>query len=124
MATATEDLEGWLEAVWKAGGTDLHIAVGSPPLGRVDGRLSPIEGEPVLDGNRVALLVREFLTAVGVVMGDRDNIDFGLTWHDTARFRGNVYRRAGRFAMALRLIPLAIPTPGRARPAPGGRGSW
>jgi twitching motility protein PilT len=110
MATATEELEGWLEAVWKAGGTDLHIAAGAPPLGRVDGRLSPIEGEPVLDGPRVAVLVREFLTAIGVVMGDRDNVDFGLTWRDEARVRGNIYRERGGVAFALRLIPLAIPS--------------
>ena len=110
MATATEEVEWWLGVVWKAGGTDLHLAVGAPPLGRVDGQLEPIEGEGALDAERVSTLVHSFLAAIGVSLDDRDDVDFGLTWRNTARVRGNVYRERGSVALAMRLIPLAIPS--------------
>ena len=49
-----------LEALWQAGGTDLLLSVGLPPMLRVDGRLSPAVALPsgsaggTLDGLRLA----------------------------------------------------------------------
>src|SRR6185369_6339794 len=44
--------------------------------------------------------------------------DFSFTYHTTHRFRGNCFVTQGVLAMALRSIPLAIPTPEELRLPP------
>lgn len=106
----SSQVERWLEVVWEAGGTDLHIAAGRAPSARVDGRLEPIEGEAVLDEDAATATILGFLEAHGADLGEADDVDFGLTFRDEVRVRGNAYRERSSIALALRLIPLRIPT--------------
>ena len=106
----TSQVEQWLETVWAAGGTDLHIAAGRAPSGRVDGRLEPLPGVEILDEDAASAIILGYLEAHGPDLGEHDDVDFGLTLKDEVRVRGNVYRERGGLAMALRLIPLRIPT--------------
>jgi twitching motility protein PilT len=104
-------ISAWIGAVWKSGGTDLLLTVGVPPLARVDGDYGPLEGETPLgeaDTERIAkrVLTPELLQT----LDDRQQVDFSLTWHDNVRVRGNAYLQRGSIAIALRIIPLTIPT--------------
>ena len=42
-----------------SGGSDLHLAQGQPPKVRVHGAVTPIEGEPVLEGEMIMKLLGE-----------------------------------------------------------------
>ena len=106
----SSQVEQWLETVWAAGGTDLHVAAGRAPSGRVDGRLEPLAGEEVLDEDAASSIILGYLESHGADLGEDDEVDFGLTLKDEVRVRGNAYRERGGLAMALRLIPLRIPT--------------
>jgi twitching motility protein PilT len=104
-------ISDWIETVWKAGGTDLLLTAESPPLARIDGEYAAIEGEPVLTAARTEEIARKVIAAD--LMKDFDTvhqIDFSLTWHDNVRVRGNAYRQRGAIAIALRIIPIEIPT--------------
>src|SRR3954447_13121228 len=104
-------ISDWIETVWKAGGTDLLLTAESPPLARVDGEYAGIEGEPVLTAARIEEIARKVIAAD--LLKDFDavhQIDFSLTWHDSVRVRGNAYRQRGAIAIALRIIPIEIPT--------------
>ncbi len=103
-------VEEWIEAVWAVQGTDLHVAAGAAPLARMNGVLVPIEGADVLDAAGAARAIEAFVASCDVDLGDRTDVDFGLTWRETARIRGNVYRERNGIALALRMIPLEIPT--------------
>jgi twitching motility protein PilT len=48
MAAATLRIENLLEEVVKRKASDLHLQVGLAPMIRVDGKLGPISGTPVL----------------------------------------------------------------------------
>src|SRR6188474_411482 len=47
-------------ASWRA--SDLHFLVGSPPIVRVDGRLTPLGDEPIVSGEFIEALLAIFLT--------------------------------------------------------------
>ena len=44
------------------------------------------------------------------VFVENTQVDFSLTWEDSARVRGNAYVQRGAAAVALRIIPLEIPS--------------
>jgi twitching motility protein PilT len=110
IATGTR-IDELLEAVWSAGGTDLLLTAGAPPQMRVHGELHAIADHPPLTGEATDALLAELLTperAAGwEVHAERD---FAFSWRDQARVRGNAFSQRGKTAVALRLVPRAIPT--------------
>ena len=109
----TTPMEHLLRYLWETHATDLHLAAGTVPRVRIDGKLYPVpdEGESTED----------FLVSVleGIILSDHDRatlederqLDFAFTWGGSARFRANAFFQMDRPALALRLIPTEIPTP-------------
>ncbi len=104
-------VDRYLRTLWEAGGSDLMITAGSPPLVRVDGILRPIGGEPVLHPDDTERIV---LAVLGDEYAERFHrirqIDFSFSWGERARLRGNAFHQRGTVALALRIIPYSIPT--------------
>jgi twitching motility protein PilT len=107
---AALSVEAWLEATWEANGTDLHITAGAPPMMRVGGELVPVPKVKVLTPAETERLARELLRERADSLATSKDVDFGFTWRDCARIRGNAYRQRGSLSVALRLIPLRVPT--------------
>jgi twitching motility protein PilT len=105
----SDALQGWLEAAWADRGTDVHVAVGVAPVLRVDGTLRAIEGAEALSEEDVDGILRDLIGDRIDELGDND-VDFGFTWGGRARIRGNAYQDMNGRSVALRLIPLAVPT--------------
>ena len=82
------------------------------PRMRVDGRLGPIEGQPVLTPDDMrAGTSRDLLTAeLHAELYEKKEVDFSFSYRDTHRFRGNCFIQQGIVALSLRSIPLAIPS--------------
>jgi len=100
-----------LNALWEAGGTDLLFTAGRPPLIRVQGELTPLDGEPSMSGADVEKLVRDLLTATqSAEFATGHEIDIAFDWRDLARVRGNAFRQRGYVSLALRVVPRAVPT--------------
>lgn len=100
-----------LEQLWNARGTDLLLTVGADPQIRVHGELSPVRGTAALTSDDTTRLLNELLTAeqFSEVSGGNE-LDFSFSWRDLGRVRGNAFRQQGHIAIALRIIPQAIPT--------------
>ncbi|MFH1759093.1 MAG: type IV pilus twitching motility protein PilT [Patescibacteria group bacterium] len=91
--------------------SDLHISVGRRPILRIDGRLIPLEKEPIItpeiaEGLVIAMLSTEQKTRF---LKEKE-IDLSYAFEDKARFRVNVFFQKGFMAAALRLIPSHIKT--------------
>ena len=98
-------------ALWRAGGTDLLLTVGLPPMLRVDGSLIPAPGTTALTADDTEALLAEVLTPAQVESWDAcQEYDFSFSWRDEARIRGNAFTQRGLTAVALRMIPRSIPT--------------
>ncbi|MHB9134003.1 MAG: type IV pilus twitching motility protein PilT [Armatimonadota bacterium] len=100
-----------LELVVEGGGSDLHIAVGLPPVYRIDGDL--------LHGNYnkftpqiVQRMCYDILTDEQIQKFENTlELDFSYQLGKTSRFRVNYFRDRGAVAAAFRTIPYKIPTP-------------
>jgi twitching motility protein PilT len=103
-------IDNYLNELWDAKGTDLLLTVGAPPLVRVDEEIRALD-EPVLKSSDVERLVLGSLTeTMAEQLKEHKEIDFSFNWQGKARFRGNAFYQRRSMAMALRLIPFAIPT--------------
>ena len=104
-------MDGLLDVVWQAGGTDLLLTAGAPPQMRVHGELRSVPGHPRLTTRDTDALLTELLTEAQAASLDlRREYDFSVSWRDVARVRGNAFSQSGQTAVALRIIPRQIPT--------------
>jgi twitching motility protein PilT len=104
-------VDGLLEELWNAGGTDLLLTAGIPPQIRVHGDLYPVHGARPLTADDTEAMVAELLSpAQSAAFAAQQDYDFSFGWRDQARIRGNVFVQRDQTALALRMIPRAVPT--------------
>jgi twitching motility protein PilT len=105
-------LDAWLAALDERDGTDILLTHDSPPLLRVDGRLSPLDGAEPLTGDEIEVIAR---SQIKDQYGDRlhqgRDVDFSFSWRDKARIRANAFYQRGNCSLSIRRIPMRIPTP-------------
>ena len=89
--------------------SDIHITVGLPPVLRVDGALTDAGDIPVDDAFADSA-AGELLPPEQLEIYRRDGeADLAVTISG-ARIRVNIFRQQGHTALALRLLPLRVPT--------------
>jgi twitching motility protein PilT len=89
-------------------GSDLHLGVGVPPLGRVRGDLVPLATAPLTQTDMERLLF-EITDAhqKHVILNDWD-LDFAYQYGKKARFRANYFYKQTGLAAVFRTIPSQI----------------
>jgi twitching motility protein PilT len=104
-------IELLLEDVVKREASDLHLQVGLPPMIRIDGSLSPVQGLAALNEESIENLVFSLLDEdqKQILLRDKE-FDFSFAFGDLGRFRVNAFHERGNIAAALRLIPSQIRT--------------
>jgi twitching motility protein PilT len=103
-------IDGHLDALWQARGTDLLLTVGLPIQLRVDGELRPLDDARLTADDTVALLGELLTDDQQAAWGGQHEYDFSFSWRDSARVRGNAFTQRGQTTVALRMIPRDIPT--------------
>ncbi len=99
-----------LKEVVERKASDLHIAPGSPPRLRINGKLIPAEGYGVLSPADTKQLIYSVLTDFQKKRLEEDlELDFSFGIKGLARFRGNAYYQRTTLAAAFRLIPYKVP---------------
>ena len=100
-----------LENVVNANASDLHISVGDPPYLRINTKLQPVANAPALSLEDVNYFLSQLLEEDQLSILDVNReIDFSVALGNKARFRVNAFYQKGAPAIALRLIPMKIPT--------------
>lgn len=91
------------------GASDIHITAGTPPIIRVDGRLVPLIGYPILNPKDTQQLIYSFMNEKQKKnFEERKELDFSFGIRGLGRFRVNVFYQRGTVAAALRRIPYEI----------------
>lgn len=104
-------IEILLEEVFRKKASDLHLQVSLPPMLRIDGSLTPMQGYGPLDEAGVEQLIVSILTQDQFQILNKDKeFDFSFAFGTLGRFRVNAYHERGNLAAALRLIPNDIKT--------------
>jgi twitching motility protein PilT len=103
-------LDELLELVVETEASDLHLAVGLPPILRIDGELKATRYEP-LDPPTLQRLVYDTLTDDQIQRFETNlELDCSYQLRKISRFRVNIFRDRGNVAAAYRRIPTRIPT--------------
>ena len=89
--------------------SDLHLTAGAPPMVRVRGRLTPLEGYPKLSTTDTREIVYSILTNDQRQKFENEwQLDFAYSVPGHARFRVNAYMQRAAMGAAFRLIPATI----------------
>lgn len=93
------------------GASDLHIAVGKPPILRVNGQLKPISDMPVIGQDLAYKMITSILTKRQSTKFKEDReLDLSYQPSEINRFRVNLHYEKGNMGMAARVIPKYPPT--------------
>lgn len=90
--------------------SDLHITVGMPPVLRVNGSLIPV-CDIKLTPDDTTKYAKEILgDKLYSEYNEKGEIDTSYSEKGVGRFRVNVFKQRGSDALALRVVPLQVPT--------------
>ena len=103
------DLDTLLTKAFRLGASDIHLRIKLPPVFRINGKLVKTE-LPELTANDINSFVKK------IVPVDRlkdlpymKNIDLAYSIPGVCRFRVNIFKQRGTFAIVMRTIPAKIP---------------
>ncbi|MGL4593854.1 MAG: type IV pilus twitching motility protein PilT [Thermoguttaceae bacterium] len=97
-----------LETVFVRGASDLHIAVGQPPVLRLHGHLVKLETKVLEPEDTVSLMKSITPERCQQELQQSGSTDFGFAFGDKARFRVSVFKQRGNTGMVLRQIPTQL----------------
>ncbi len=111
----TEELDNLLATMLQIseGISDLLFVAGKPPQIEIHGQLKSFEAEPVLTSARIESLARVIINGSPRLLEEltaHGSCDCGYALGKLGRFRANIYRQNGNFAMVLRRLPSEIPS--------------
>jgi twitching motility protein PilT len=104
------EMNDLLQLVVDEGASDLHLAVGVPPVLRIHGRMSPIDATPLKAEDTERFM--KSITSEDHQQRIREGggTDFGFGFGTAARFRVSVLKQKGNIGVVLRQIPSRLMT--------------
>ncbi len=104
-----KSIDELLAQVTKAGASDLHIKVGSPPMIRVDGELGNLD-EPPCSPDDTKDYAASLMSEKQIRrFSETNEIDFAYSAAQVGRYRVNVYRQRGTISIAMRQVMTNVP---------------
>jgi len=110
VSVGTNRIDRFLSVLPKRNGSDLHLAVGSPPIIRIDGDLERIRYRSLSEGDFYNLVGPVAPPRIWSQYGETGDVDFAYQMGSEARFRVNLFRQERGSAAVFRLIPARVPT--------------
>jgi len=100
-----------LEQVVKMGASDLHLSMGVSPVVRVNTALSPLSDIPPLTVEDIEFFLSQILNQEQKdILDVNKELDLSVALGKQVRFRVNVFYQKGYPSVAMRTIPLTVPT--------------
>ena len=104
------DMVSLLRMLIDRDGSDLHISVDNPPVGRVHGHLQFFGDDPLNAEDSESLMKSIASVDNQQELQEVGGTDFGFAFEDVARFRVSVFKQRGNIGLVLRLIPRTLLT--------------
>jgi twitching motility protein PilT len=99
-----------LEKMIAARASDLHLKAGTPPVVRVDGVLYTLDEAPP-SASELREVTQQLLNEEQrLYFSTHSEIDFAFGVSGLARFRANIFMQRGTPALALRHVPVEVPS--------------
>ncbi|MBI2461071.1 MAG: type IV pilus twitching motility protein PilT [Candidatus Rokubacteria bacterium] len=102
------DIADLLIQTKERGASDLHLSAGSPPMIRLHGVMTPLDGAP-LGREDVHRMIYEVLNDdQRRIFEEQRDLDFAIELGDVARFRVNVFHQRNGEGAVFRVVPTQI----------------
>ena len=103
-------VDQFLKYLVSVNGSDLHMAVGSPPLIRLHGDLQRLKGQPLNPKENLEMTMEILTERQQKTLREHKDLDFSYEIRDVGRFRANAYLQRKGVDMVFRSIPTKIPS--------------
>lgn len=91
-------------------GSDLHLSIGHPPLGRIRGELTPLREAPLTQQELEDMLFEITTPEQKRIIVEELDLDFAYSHGTKARFRANYFYKMTGIAAVFRTIPTKVLT--------------
>lgn len=100
-----------LEKVYEINASDLYLTINTPPVLRINGALNALEGYDKMKVEDIEFFLSQVLSQEQKDLLDLNKeVDFSVALGNKTRFRVNAFYQKGYPAVALRLVPMIIPS--------------
>ncbi len=103
------DFSAVLEAMVKAGASDLHLKAGSPPVIRIEGALHVMDLPTMTKDSLVAAVDQILTPRQKKTLEETRELDIGFSVPGLSRFRCNCYWQRGTVALSMRRVTADVP---------------
>jgi len=107
---STIQIDRLLETTVKRKASDLHLAVGRPPVLRMHGHLRELQTKVLEPEDTVALMKSITPERIQQEYEEEGSGDFGFAYGEEARFRVAIFKQKGYCSLVLRRIPNKLMT--------------
>jgi twitching motility protein PilT len=107
---STMQIDRLLETCVKRKASDIHLAVGKPPVLRLHGHMRELQTK-ILDGEDTVALMKSITPErIQQEYEEQGSGDFGFAFGEAARFRVSIFKQKGYCSLVLRRIPNTLLT--------------
>jgi twitching motility protein PilT len=103
-------IDAFLKLGTQQGCSDIHLAVGVPPMLRMNGDLMPIKFRELRAAELEGYVTEVLTRSQADYFAAGNDLDFSYVSEDGGRFRVNVYRKDTGIGATFRAIPTEVPT--------------
>jgi twitching motility protein PilT len=103
-------IDAFLKLGLAQGCSDVHLAVGVPPMLRMNGDLMPIKFRELSDSELETYIIEVLTAKQKERLAAGHDLDFSYVGEDKQRFRVNVFRKVTGIGAVFRFIPGNVPT--------------
>jgi twitching motility protein PilT len=103
-------IDAFLKLGTQQGCSDVHLAVGVPPMLRLYGDLMPIKFRELRAGELDGYITEILTSAQNEHFNKGNDLDFSYVSSEGGRFRVNVFRKDTGVGATFRSIPISVPT--------------
>lgn len=105
------DIEELLIYATQSKASDLHVTVGTTPIVRINGILTPVEGTPMVAPEDTRQYVEHIVTGRHIEeLKQTGQTDFSYVIQNIGRYRVNVFKQRNSYAIVARTVTIKIPT--------------
>lgn len=96
---------------FQGGASDIHLKVGLPPMFRINGSLVALKNADRLSPEALRVMSEDILNErQKTTLAENLEVDLAYGIAGVGRFRLNIYHQRGTLGMAIRVIPMDVPT--------------